>query len=273
MKRRKFITLLGGAAAAWPFAGGAQPKLPTIGFLGATEPSAWSKEVSAFVRRLDELGWVEGRTVAIERRWAEGRNERFAEIAADFVRLKVDVIVTGGAAAPAAKQATTTTPIVFAVASDPVGGGLVTSLARPGGNVTGLSVQAPDLAGKRVELLREFLPNLRHLAIMGEATYRASLAEMAEVEVASRTLDLHVTRSEINRVDDIESAMAALKGHADALYVCAGPFVGSNTLRISTLALDMRVPTIYPARIYLATGGFLSYGPSYADLFRRAEHS
>jgi putative ABC transport system substrate-binding protein len=270
VKRRDFITLLGGAAAGWPLAARAQQKLPTIGFLGATEPSAWSKEVTAFVRRLHELGWVESRTVSIERRWGEGRNERFAEIAAEFVRLKVDVIVTGGAAAPAAKQATTAIPIVFAVASDPVGGGLVTSLARPGGNVTGLSVQERDLAGKRVELLREFLPNLRHLAIMGESSYRAALAEMAEVEAASRTLGLHVTRSEINRTEDITSAMAALKGRADALYVCAGPFVSSNTLRISTLALDARVPTIYPGRIYLANGGFLSYGPSYPDLFRRA---
>jgi putative ABC transport system substrate-binding protein len=269
MKRREFITLLGGAAA-WPVAAQAQQKLPIIGFLGATEPSAWSKEVTAFVQRLHELGWVEGRTVAIERRWGEGHSDRYAEIAGEFVRLKVDVIVTGGAAAPAAKQATKVIPIVFAVASDPVAGGLVPSLARPGGNVTGLSVQAPDLAGKRVELLREFVPNLRHLAIIGEANYRASVAELAEVEVAARTLGLNVTKFEVRRVDDIASAMTALKGHAEALYVCAGPFVASNTFRISTLALGARVPTIYPGRVYLANGGFLSYGPSYPDLFRRA---
>jgi putative ABC transport system substrate-binding protein len=269
MIRREFITLLGGSAA-WPMAARGQRKLPTVGFLGTTDPALWNKEVTAFVRRLQELDWIEGRTVAIERRWAEGHGHRYVEIADEFVRLKVDVIVTAGAAAPAAKQATTVTPIVFAVASDPVASGLVASLARPGGNVTGLSVQAPDLAGKRVELLREFLPNLRHLAIMGETNYRAAVAEMAEVEVASQTLGLHVTRLEINRVDDIASAIVAIKANADALYVCAGPFVTSNTLRISTLALGARVPTVYPGRVYLTNGGFLSYGPSYPDLFRRA---
>ena len=167
--RREFITLLGGAAAAWPLAARAQQpaKLPTIGFLGASTPSAESQRIAAFVQRLRELGWIEGRTIAIEYRWAEGRNERFAEIAAEFVRLKVDVIVTAGTAAVvAAKQATSVIPIVFAVAGDPVGTGLVASLARPGGNVTGLSIQATDLAGKRLELLREVVPGLRRLAIL-----------------------------------------------------------------------------------------------------------
>ena len=169
MRRREFITLLGGAAAAWPLAARAQQpaKLPTIGYLGANTPSAESQRIAAFVQRLRELGWIEGRTVAIEYRWAEGRNERFAEIAAEFVRLKVDVIVTAGTAAVvAAKQATSVIPIVFAVAGDPVGTGLVASLARPGGNVTGLSLQATDIAGKRLELLREVVPGLRRLAIM-----------------------------------------------------------------------------------------------------------
>src|SRR5262249_5486458 len=203
MRRRDFIAALGGAAA-WPLAVRAQQtRLPTIGLLGAPEPSGWSQELTAFVQRLHELGWTEGRTVAIERRWAEGRRERYAEIATEFVRLKVDVIVTGGAAVAAAKLATTVIPIVFAVASDPLGGGLVTSLARPGGNVTGLSVQAPDLAGKRVALLLEALPGMRQLAIMGEANYRAAMAETAEVEAAARMLGLDVTRLEINRVHDI----------------------------------------------------------------------
>jgi ABC-type uncharacterized transport system substrate-binding protein len=269
LKRREVITLLG--AAAWPLAARAQPtKLPTIGLLGAPEPSAWSKEVTAFVQRLHELGWIEGRTVAIERRWGEGRSHRYAEIADELVRLKVDVIVTGGAAVSAAKAATTVIPIVFAVASDPLGGGLVASLARPGGNVTGLSVQARDLAGKRVELLREVIPGMRHLAVIGERDYLAAVAEMAEVELAARTLGLDVMRLEIKGVDDIVSAIAGLKGFADALYVCAGPFTGSNTFRISTLALGSRVPTVYPSRLYLANGGLLSYGPSYPDLFLRA---
>jgi putative tryptophan/tyrosine transport system substrate-binding protein len=158
VKRREFITLVGGAAA-WPLAARAQqPKLPTIGLLGANTSSNWSQWTAAFVERLRELGWIEGRTVAIEYHWAEGRSQRFAEIAAEFVRLKVDVIVTAGSPAVVAKRATSAIPIVFAIAVDPVGSGLVASLARPGGNVTGLSTQTPELAGKRIELLREGAP-------------------------------------------------------------------------------------------------------------------
>src|SRR5262249_16693241 len=167
--RRKFLaTLLGGAAAAWPLAARAQQtgKLPTIGFLGGTSPSVVSQSVAAFVQRLRELGWVEGRNVAVEYRWAEGRDERFVEIAAEFVQLKADVIVTSGTALLAAKQATSVIPIVFAVANDPVGSGFVASLSRPGGNITGLSLQSTDLAGKRLELFREVVPDLRRLAIM-----------------------------------------------------------------------------------------------------------
>src|SRR3989449_4009145 len=169
MRRREFITLLGGAAAAWPLAAHAQQpgKLPTIGFLGQSTRSATSEWTTAFVQRLRELGWIDGRNVAIEYRWGEGRNERFAQIAAEFVRLKVDVIVTYGTPAVlAAKEATSVIPIVFAVAGDPVGSNLVTSLARPGGNVTGLSLQKVDLADKRLELLREVVPGFRRLAIM-----------------------------------------------------------------------------------------------------------
>src|SRR5215472_8420679 len=165
MKRRDFITLLGGAAAAWPLAAHAQQagKLPTIGFLGTTTPSAWSQWVAAFVQRLRDFGWIEGRTIAVEYRWAEGRDERFVEIAAELVQLKVDVIVTSGTALLAAKQATSVIPIVFAVANDPVGSGFVASLSRPGGNITGLSLQSTDLAGKRLELFREVVPDLRRL--------------------------------------------------------------------------------------------------------------
>src|SRR6202048_3800146 len=167
MQRREFITLLGGAAAAWPFAARAeQPaKLPTIGFLGA-DASAFSPWTAAFVARLGELGWIEGKTIAIEYRWSQGRSERYAEIAAEFVRLKVDVIVTVGSAVPIVRQATAVIPIVFALATDPVGTGLVASLARPGGNVTGLSVQATELTGKRLEFARELVPQLHRLAIM-----------------------------------------------------------------------------------------------------------
>jgi ABC-type uncharacterized transport system substrate-binding protein len=169
VRRREFIILVGGAAA-WPLATHAQPaKLPTIGFLGTATPSTWSQFVAAFVQRLRDLGWVEGRNVAIEFRWAEGRTERYTEIATEFVRLKVDIIVTSGGAVLATKQATSVIPIVFALALDPVASGMVASLARPGGNITGLSIQSTDLASKRLELLREIIPDLRRLAILGNA--------------------------------------------------------------------------------------------------------
>src|SRR5215510_7943880 len=170
MKRREFITLLGGAAVAWPLAARSQQpaKLPTIGYLGSASPSTQASRAAAFVKRLRELGWIENRTVAIEYRWAEGRSERYSEIAADLVRLKVDVIVTSGAPIVLAiKQATSVVPIVFATVADPVATGIVDSLARPGGNATGLSLQSLDLAGKRLSLLREVAPGLRRVAFMG----------------------------------------------------------------------------------------------------------
>ena len=164
MKRREFITLLGGALVAWPLAARAQQpgKLPTIGFMGANNATWERASTDAFVQRLRELGWIENRTVAIEYRWAEGRDELFAEIAAEFIRLKVDVILTYATPSSiAAKKATAVIPIVFAAAGDPVGTGLVASLPRPGGNITGLSIQQTDLASKRLEMLREVLPGLR----------------------------------------------------------------------------------------------------------------
>jgi putative tryptophan/tyrosine transport system substrate-binding protein len=272
MKRREFITLLGGAAAAWPLVARAQQsgKLPTIGFLGATTASFQSQHIAAFVRRLRELGWIEGHTVAIEYRWAEGRPERFAEIATEFVRLKVDVIVTLGGAVLAAKQATSVIPIVFAAAGDPVGGGLVASLARPGGNITGLSVQAPDLAGKRLELLREIFPDVRRLAIIGNVEYAATVLEMGEAQAAARTLGLEVVRSEIRRAEDIAPAFEALKGGADALYVVADLLVNTNRARIHTLAMSARLPAIYNAKEHVEAGGLMSYGPNFPDLYRRA---
>ena len=271
MKRREFITLLGGAAAAWPLAARAQQpgKLPTIGFLGAATASSWSQWVAAFVQRLRELGWIEGRTVAIEYRWAEGRSERFAEIAAEFVRLKVDVIVTAGGAVLAAKQATSVIPIVFAVAADPVGGGLVASLARPGGNVTGLSLQHTDLAGKRLELLREVVPGLRRLAIMANVGYSAAVLEMGEVQATARTLGLEVATLEIRRAEDIAPAFEALKGRAEALYVAADPLVTANRIRINTLALGARLPTMHGFRELVEAAGLMSYGANFSDLYRR----
>jgi putative tryptophan/tyrosine transport system substrate-binding protein len=270
--RRQFIGALGGTALAWPLAARAQQpgKLPTIGFLGASSTSAWNHLVAAFAQRLGELGWADGRTVAIEYRWAEGRYERFVEIAAEFVRLKVDVIVTAGSAVAALKQATSVIPIVFAIANDPVGSGLVASLSRPGGNVTGLSIQSPDLAGKRLELLRELRPGLRGLAIMAGADYPAAVLEMGEVAATAHTLGIEVIRLEIRRAEDIPPAIEAIKGRADAIYPCADSLVNANHARISALALGARLLTIYPSREYLEPGGLMSYGPNNADLFRRA---
>jgi putative ABC transport system substrate-binding protein len=271
MKRRQVITLLGGAAA-WPLAARAQQpaKLRTIGFLGASTPSNWTQWTAAFVQRMRELGWTEGRTVAIEYRWAEGRTERYTEIATEFVRLKVDVIVTVGTAVAAAKQATSTIPIVFAIAVDPVGSGMVASLAHPGGNATGLSVQSTELAGKRIELLREVLPNLRRLAIIADVSYSGSVLETAEVQAAARKVGLDVDVLEIRRAEDIVPAFEALKSGAQALYVCPDALVNANHARINTLALGARLPTIHPFRDYLGAGGFMSYGVNNADMFRRA---
>jgi ABC-type uncharacterized transport system substrate-binding protein len=270
--RREFITLLGGAVAAWPLAARAQQsgKLPTIGFLGTVTPTAQNQWIAAFVQRLRELGWIEGRTVAIEYRWAEGRSERFAEIAAEFVPLKVDVIVTTGGALLAASQATSVIPIVLAVAADPVGTGFVASLARPGGNVTGLSGQATDLAGKRLELLREVVPGLRRLAILTNLGYPASVLETGEVQAAARTLGLEVVTREIRRAEDIAPALESLRGGADALYLTADALLNSNRTRINTLVLGARLPTISSWRDFVEAGSLMSYGPNFLDLFRRS---
>ena len=259
MKRREFIGVLGGAAAAWPLAArGAQQsgKLPTIGFLGAATPSVASQLVAAFVQRLRELGWIEGRTVAIEYRWAEGRSERFAEIAAEFVQLKVDVIVTwAGGPVIAAKQATTVIPIVFALQTDPVGTGLVASLSRPGGNVTGLPVQQTDTVSKRLELLREIVPGLNRLAIMANAGGPGAMLEMAEVRDTARSLGFEVSTVEIRRVEDIALAFDTLKGRVQALYVSTDPLLFTNRIRINTLAQGARLPTMYSQREYVEVGG------------------
>ena len=272
MRRRSFITLFGGGAVSWPLAARAQQpaKLPTIGFLGPSTPLAMSQWVAAFAQRLRELGWIDGRTVAIEYRWAEGRSERLAEIAAEFVRLKVDVIITY-ATPPviAARQATAVIPIVSAVMGDPVGTGLVASLARPGGNVTGFSVLTPDLAGKRLELLREVVPGLRSLACLANVSNPITVLEIGEVQAAARTLDLDLVTLEIRRPEDIVPALETVKGHAQALYVAGDPLVLTHRVRINTLALVARLPAIYNQRDYVEAGGLMCYGVNWSDLFRR----
>jgi putative ABC transport system substrate-binding protein len=251
VKRREFIMLLGGVAAAWPRAAHAQQpgKLPTIGFLGAATSAVASQWITAFEKRLGELGWIDGRTVAIEYRWAEARTERYAEIAAELVSLKVDVIVTW-ASAPvlAAKQATTLVPIVFAAQMDPVGAGVVTSLARPGGNITGLSIQQTDTAGKRLELLREVVPNLGRLAIMGNIGAPGAVLEMREVQATAGTVGLQTIVREVREAEDIAPAIESLKSRADALYVATDPLVFTNRFRINALARSAQLPTTYGSR-------------------------
>jgi putative ABC transport system substrate-binding protein len=272
MKRRAFIAALGGVAV-WPLAAHAQQSanLPTIGFLGATTPLPETPWTAAFVQRLRELGWIEGRNIAIEYRWAEGRDERFAEIAAEFIRLKVDVILTYATPSSiAAKKATAVIPIVFAAAGDPVGTGLVVSLARPGGNVTGLSIQQTDLASKRLEMLREVLPGLRTVAILVDMGSPNSVLEMGEAQAAAGTLGLAVVRSEVRRVEDITHAFDALKGRADSVYVCGSPLLTTNQSRVTSLALGARLPTMHGFRSYVAAGGLISYGPNLPSLFQRA---
>jgi ABC-type uncharacterized transport system substrate-binding protein len=264
--RRKFLATLG-ATAAWPLVARAQQagKLPTIGYLGSATPATQSQWAAAFVQRLRQRGWIEGRDVAIEYRWAEGRPERFAEIAAEFVRLKVDVIVTYATPpALAAKQATSVIPIVFAAAGDPVGTDLVASLARPGGNVTGLSIQTGDLAAKRVELLREVIPRLARLAILTNIGNPAAVLEMREAQAAASALGLTVDAAEIRRAEDITPAFEALKG------VPPDTLVNTYRIRINTLALGARLPTMHGQWDNVEAGGLMSYGTNFPDLYRRA---
>jgi len=271
MKRRDFVMLLGGTAAAWPLAAQAQQpaKLPTIGFWGTAAPSAWASWTEAFVQRLHELGWIEGRTVAIQYRWAEGRRERFPEIAAEFVRLKVDVIVTGGNAAVAAKQASSVIPIVIPLMDDRVGSGLVVSLARPGGNITGLSIQQTDLAGKRLAILCEIVPALRRLAIIANVDYPPAVQEIEQIQAAASTLGLDIAIFEIRRAEDIEPAFKALRD-AHALFVVGDALTYTHRAQVIALVQEARLPTTYPVREFVVAGGLMSYGPNYSDLFRRA---
>jgi putative ABC transport system substrate-binding protein len=272
MRRRDcIITLLGGAAAAWPLVARAQQagKLPTIGFLGS-DSMVWRPWVAAFAERLRELGWMEGRTVTIQYRWSEGRRERFAEIAAEFVRLNVDVIVANGSAAPTVKQATSAIPIVFVLNTDPVGSGLVASLARPGGNITGLSNQQLDLDDKRLQLLREAVPGLRRLAMMVDAGYPEGALEVTRVTTTARALGLEVVSREIRRAEDIAPAFAALKTQADGLYVVENALIIANIARIVAFALGAHVPMIVSNREFAQAGALMSYGPNNPTLFRRA---
>jgi len=273
VKRREFIALVGGGLAAYPHAvlGQQSAKSPTIGFLGATTPTSTPQRTTTFVQRLRELGWVEGRTITIEYRWAEGVNERPAEIAAEFVRLKVDVIVTSGTLAViAAKNATSSIPIVFTVMADPVGDGVVASLARPGSNITGLSNQSTDLAPKRLELLREIKPDLRRLGILSNTDNPGTVGEANELAAAAHALGMETVIPEFRRSDQLIAAFDSFKERAEAIYVASDPLVNANRLRIHTLSVAARLPTVYNTRELVENGGLLSYGPNFLDMHRRA---
>ena len=270
MTRREFVNFLAGTVAAWPLVAQAQQGTSRhIGVLGA-DATVWNSWTVAFVARLRELGWIEGDTIDIEYRWAGASSKRVSDFTAEFLRRHVDVIVTYGSAAAVLKQATTTIPIVLAVAFDPVNAGLVPNLARPGGNVTGISIQQPELIGKRLELLRDVMPQLRRLAIMANANYAPPMLEAERVRATAHALDLEAARLEIWRSEEIAPAFEAIRGKADALYVVSDALIAANRTLIVTLALSARLPTILSYRDYVEAGGLMSYGPNYANLFRRA---
>jgi len=271
IERRKFLATLGGAAT-WPLAARAQQpsKLRRIGLLAPGTVSSHGPWFAELVRRLHELGWIESRNIAFEYRWGEGRTERYGEIAAELVQSKVDIIVTTAPVLPAVQRATSVIPIVFALSGDPVGAGLIASLARPGGNATGLSMLAPETAGKRLELLREVVPGVRRLAVMVNLGFPEGVQEGNEAQAAARALGLEVVRLEIQRASDIASSFESLKDQADALYVAGDPLFNANRIRINTFALSARLPTMYPFRELVEAGGLMSYGPNIPDLFRRA---
>jgi putative tryptophan/tyrosine transport system substrate-binding protein len=239
--------------------------------LGTNTASSQRRWTDAFTQRLRELGWIEGRTVAIEYRWAEGREDRYAEIAAEFVRLRVDVILTQGTPSVlAAKRATSNIPIVFASAGDPVGNGLVASLARPGGNVTGLSAQMTDTVSKRLAFLRDVVPSLRTLAIIANLGNPFAMLEVSDVEIVARRLGLDFATFDIRQAESIASAFDALRGRAEALYIATDPFLITNRSHIIASAQDARMPTIFGFREFAAEGGLMSYGSNIPDQFRRA---
>jgi putative ABC transport system substrate-binding protein len=262
MKRREFITLVGVVAVMIPSTARAEQarKLPTIGFFGP------ARSAPSFEHRLRELGWIAGRTVAIEYRSAEGRTERFTEIATEFVQLEVNVIVTVGASPTlAVKHATSLIPIVF-ISGDPVRSGLVASLARPGGNATGLALNPIGLAGKRLDLLREVVPSFRRLSVMVNANSPRFQSRMDEVQAAASTLDLEATILKIRRVEDVPPAFEAIKDRADALYVVGVPL----NFAIATRALAARIPTIFEVRDFVDAGGLMSYGANVTEQLRLA---
>jgi putative ABC transport system substrate-binding protein len=273
MRRRDFITLLSGAATAWPLAARAQRVVPRrIGYLGATTAAGERARTDAFMQRLRELGWTDGQTIALEYRWAEGRSERFPPLAAELARLRPDLLVaTSTAAALACKQATSVIPIVFPLAGDPLGTGLIASLSRPGANITGLSNQAADLAGKRLEILREVIPSLRHLAALANAEYPGRISEIGDIRNAAQALRIDVAAFEVRRAEEIAPVLdSAVTQGAEALYVVGDTVLNTHRVHIASLAVNARLPTMYVSRESVEAGGLMSYGANIPHLFSRA---
>lgn len=272
MRRREFIGLLGGAVTPWPpvLAQGPSKSSPVVGFLVAGSQASHGAWVAAYALRLSELGWIEGRNVTVEYRWAAGDNQRMLDFAAEFVQRKVDVIVSSANGVLAARQATSSIPIVFAALSDPVALGLAESLSRPGGNVTGLTVQPSDLASKRIDLLREIVPNLRRLSALANVASSGFEGETEGIRSAAAALNVEAHIFELRTAADIEPALVALKGQTDALYVLSEPLVNANRVQIIEAATTGRFPTIFGFREFVDAGGLMSYGPNFPDLFRRA---
>jgi len=246
-------------------------KIPRIGFLSGTSLSSTSARVEAFRQGLRELGYVEGKNIVIEWRWAEGKFDQLPDLAAELVRLKVDIIVSAGPAATRpAKEATSTIPIVMGFDNDPVGSGFVASLARPGGNITGLSSLAPELSGKRLELLKEILPKLSRLAVFGNSKEPGNAQNSKEVELAAKAHGVKVEFLDVVSPKDIETAFQATsKGRADAVLMLQSPIINSQRAHVVELAVKNRLPATYPSPEFVQDGGFMSYGPSLNDLFRR----
>jgi putative tryptophan/tyrosine transport system substrate-binding protein len=247
-------------------------KVPRIGYLGATSRSINSAPIDAFRQGLSELGYTEGKNIAIEYRYAEGKLDRLPALASELVRLKVDVVLTAGPAATrSAKQATATIPIVMGFHDDPVGSGVADSLARPGGNITGLSTLAPEISGKQLELLREITPKLSRVAVLGHATQPGNPQALREINLAADAVGLQLQYLEIQAPKDIETAFqAASKERAGAVLVMASPITFTQRRQVVDLAVKSRLPTIYSRPEYVEDGGLVFYGVSYTDLFRRA---
>ena len=247
-------------------------KVPRVGFLGTAAPSAVSARVEAFRQGLRELGYVEGKSILIEYRFAEGKLDRMPDLAAELVRLKVDVIMTPGPAATRpAKEATSTIPIVMGFDNDPIGNGFVASLARPGGNITGLSSLAPEISGKQLELLKEIVPRLSRVAVLGNSTTPGNVQALKEIELAAGALKVQLQYLDVLGPKDIETAFrAASKGRADAVLVLGNPVATDHRTQMIDLAVKNRLPAMYPQNDYMDAGGLMFYGPSITDLFHRA---